>query len=56
VNVANQLPKIHILIADNRMVTILKEMSVSKMAKVVSHCVTREETPHEFRKTQWATA
>ena len=56
VNVADQLPKIHVLIADDRVVTILKEMSVSKVAKVVSYSVTREETPHEFRKTQRATS
>ena len=55
-NVADQLPKIHILIADDRVVTILKEISVSKVAKVVSHSVTSEETPHEIRKTQGATA
>ena len=55
-NVADQLPKIYILIADDRMVTILKEISVSKVAKVLSHSVTREETPQEFRKTQGATA
>ena len=56
-NVADQLPKIYILIADDRMVTILKEISVSKVAKVVvGDSVTREETPHEFQKTQGATA
>jgi hypothetical protein len=53
-NVADQLPKVHVLIADNRVVPILKEMSVPKMAEVVSHSVTCEETPHECRKTRGA--
>jgi hypothetical protein len=54
-NVTNQFPKIDLLIADDGMITVLKQMPVSKMAKVVGHGVARQETPHEFRKTQRAT-
>jgi hypothetical protein len=36
------------------MITVLKEITVSKMAKVVGHGVAGKETPHEFRETQRA--
>jgi hypothetical protein len=55
-NVTNQLPKIDLLITNHGMITILKEMPMPKMAKVVGHGIAGEETPHEFRKTRWATS
>jgi hypothetical protein len=55
-NVTDQLPKIHILIADDGMITVLKQMPMSKMAKVISHGVTGEKPPHEFGKTRRATS
>jgi hypothetical protein len=55
-NVADQLPKIDLLIADNGMITILKQMPVSKMAKIVSHSIAGEEPSHEFRKTRRTTS
>jgi hypothetical protein len=55
-NIADQLTKIHLLIADDGMITILKQMSVSKMTKVVGHSVAGEESSHEFGKTRRATS
>ena len=54
-NVTEQLPKIDLLITDNRVITVLKEMPMPVMAKVVGHGVACQEAPHEFRKTQGAT-
>jgi hypothetical protein len=55
-NVTNQLPKIDLLITNKGMITILKEMPMPMMTKVVGHGIAGEETPHEFRKTQRATS
>jgi hypothetical protein len=55
-NVTNQLPEIYLLIADDRMITVLKEIAMSKMAKVVGYGVPSKKTPHEFRETQRATS
>jgi hypothetical protein len=45
-NVTNQLPKIRILIADDRMVTVLEKMPMPKMAKIVGHSVAGEQASH----------
>jgi hypothetical protein len=55
-NVTNQLPKVNILIADDRMIAVLKQMPMPKMPKVVSYGIAGQETPHEFRKSQRATS
>jgi hypothetical protein len=55
-NVTNQLSKVYILIADDRMISVLKQMPMPKMAKVVGDGMAGQETPHEFRKSQWATS
>jgi hypothetical protein len=55
-NVTEELPKINLLIADDRMISVLKEMPMSMMAKVVGHSVARQEASHEFRKTRRATS
>jgi hypothetical protein len=55
-NVTDQLPKIDLLIADNGVITVLKEMPMSKMPKVVGHSVAGEEPSHEFGKTRRATS
>jgi hypothetical protein len=51
-NVTDQLSKIDLLITDDGMITVLKEMAMPAMAKVVSNGVTSKETPHEFRKAR----
>jgi hypothetical protein len=55
-NVTDQFPKIDLLITDDRVITVLKEMAMSKMAKVVGHGVARKEPPHEFWKTEGTAA
>jgi hypothetical protein len=52
-NVTHQLPKIDILIAHDGMITVLKQMPVSEVTKVVGHGITGQEASHEFRKTRW---
>jgi hypothetical protein len=54
-NVTNQLEKIHILIADDRMIAVLKQVPVPKMAKVVGYGVAGKETPHELWKARRTT-
>jgi hypothetical protein len=55
-NVTDQLPKIDIFITDDRVTTVLKEMPMPVMAKVVGHGVARQEAPHEFREALGATS
>jgi hypothetical protein len=50
-NVTNELPKIDIFITNDRMITVLKEMPMSMMAKVVSYGVACKEAPHKLWKT-----
>jgi hypothetical protein len=38
------------------MITVLKEMPVTNMTKVVGDSVTRQETPHKFWKTRRSTS
>jgi hypothetical protein len=53
-NVTHQLPKINVFIAHDGMITILKQMPVPEMAKVVGYGISGEEPSHEFWKTRWA--
>jgi hypothetical protein len=53
-DVADQLSKINLFIAYDGMITVLKQVSVSKMAKVVGHGIACKETPHKSRKPRWA--
>jgi len=47
-NIPKQFPEIGVLFANNGFVTILKKMTVSRVAVVVGNRVSREESPHEF--------
>jgi hypothetical protein len=38
-NVTDQLPKIDLFVADDGMITVLKQMSMPMMAKVVGHSI-----------------
>jgi hypothetical protein len=55
-NVTDQLPKIDLFIADDGMITVLKQMPMPMMAKIVGHSVAGQEPSHQFRKTRRATA
>ena len=48
--VPNQFFEICVFFANNRFVTILKQMTVSQMTVVVVNRVSGEESPHEFGK------
>ena len=47
-NVTNQFPEIYFLIADDRLISVLKQMPVPKMAKVVGHSVAGQRACSEL--------
>jgi hypothetical protein len=55
-NVAHQLGKVAVPVADNRFVPILKKMPVPMMAQIVAHCIARQKTPHKLRQSPGAAA
>jgi hypothetical protein len=48
VNIPDQLLKVYVFIANDRFITILKEVAMAAMAEVVSDGVAGEKAPHEL--------
>jgi hypothetical protein len=46
-NVANQFLEVRVPVADNRFVTVFKQMAVPPVPPVETYCITRKEPPHE---------
>ena len=55
-NVPNQLPEIEILFTNNGLVTILKQMTMSRMTVIEGNRVPGEKSTHEFGKAVSAAA
>ena len=55
-DVAYQLGKVALPIADNGLVAILEEMAMPAMAQIVADRVSGQKTPHEFRQAWRSTA
>ena len=49
-NVSDKLPEVDILIADDRVITILKQMTVAVMAKVIRDRISRQQSSHKTGK------
>ena len=48
-NIADQLSKIAVLFADDRLVAVLKQVAMAAMAPIIGLRIAREETAHEGR-------
>ncbi len=49
-DVADHFGKVAVAVADNRLITVLKQMAVAAVAQIVADRVAGEKTPHKSRQ------